>query len=135
MSVAVFAKYLLPHPSPLTCHSLLPTTTFEHLSTCIYSLLTLLRLGDNIYLFTFFPFTHTTQKELVNSYPTLFHTPLPIKTTEVYSSHVFQWLSIPNSESEPVRIPPEGSVTFASRLCVKNQVLVSLPQGNRPGHP
>ena len=118
MSVAIFAKYLLPHPSPLTCHSLLPVTTFEYTSTCIHSLLTLLRSGGNSYLFTFFPFTHTlshtTQKELVNSSP-IPHSPAN-KDYWSLKLRVFQWLPITNSELDPMRIPPEGSVTFACRL-------------------
>lgn len=118
MHVAIFAKYLLPHPSPLTCHRLLPMTTFEYVSTWLHSLLTLLRLGGNIHLFTFFRFTHTLSHDSqgVSEELLLFHTPPPIKTTEALQLHIFQWLPVTDSELGPMRIPPEGSVTFACRL-------------------
>lgn len=119
MSVAIFAKHLLSHPSPLTCHSLLPTTTFEYMFTCIHSLLTLLRSGGNIYLFTFFPFIHTLSHHshgVSEQLVLLLHTPLLVKTTDALQLHIFQWLPMTSSELDPMRIPPEGSVTFACRL-------------------
>lgn len=119
VSVAIFAKYLLPQPSPLIYHSLLPSTTFEYIPTCIYSLLTLLRSGGNIYLFTFFPFTHTLSHHsqgVSEQLVLLFHTPLSIKTTEAPTTPYFSVVPVTNSGLDPMRISPKGCVTFASRL-------------------